>query len=98
MSATQSDGVVGAGPAGGLVADRLASAGYDVVVLEAGPRFDASDRRERMERAIRPSYHPDDVWDMGGDRDAYTSSGERGYPLNAARVKGVGGSTLHWQG
>ena len=90
--------VVGAGPAGGLVADRLASAGHDVVVLEAGPRFDASDRRERMERAIRPSYHPDDVWDMGGDRDAYTSSGERGYPLNAARVKGVGGSTLHWQG
>jgi choline dehydrogenase-like flavoprotein len=90
--------VVGAGPAGGLVADRLAAEGRDVVVLEAGPRFDASDRRERMERAIRPSYHPNEIWDMGGERDAYTSSGERGYPLNAARVKGVGGSTLHWQG
>ncbi|MFB6207437.1 MAG: GMC family oxidoreductase, partial [Haloglomus sp.] len=26
------------------------------------------------------------------------STGERHYPLNQARVKGVGGSTLHWQG
>ena len=33
--------VVGAGPAGGLVADRLTAAGHDVVVLEPGPRVDA---------------------------------------------------------
>jgi choline dehydrogenase-like flavoprotein len=35
---------------------------------------------------------------MGGERDAYSASGDRFYPLNRARVKGVGGSTLHWQG
>jgi len=35
---------------------------------------------------------------MGGERDAYSSSGDRHYPLNASRVKGIGGSTLHWQG
>jgi choline dehydrogenase-like flavoprotein len=35
---------------------------------------------------------------MGGDRDAFSASGERYYPLNISRVKGVGGSTLHWQG
>jgi choline dehydrogenase-like flavoprotein len=87
--------VVGAGPAGALVAHRLAAAGRDVVVLEAGPRFDG-DRRERMEAFLRPGGGP--VWEMGGPRDAYTSSGDRHYPLNAARVKGVGGSTLHWQG
>jgi choline dehydrogenase-like flavoprotein len=90
--------VVGAGPAGALVANRLADRGHEVVVLEAGPRFDRRDRRERMERAIRPAHGTHAVWDMGGDRDAFTSSGEWFYPLNVARVKGVGGSTLHWQG
>jgi choline dehydrogenase-like flavoprotein len=90
--------VVGAGPAGALVATDLARAGHDVVVLEAGPRFDPAERLERMERSIRPSYDRADVWGMGGDRDAFSSTGELYYPLNAARVKGVGGSTLHWQG
>ena len=89
--------VVGAGPAGALVADHLAG-DYEVVVLDAGPRFDPADRLERQERAIRPAYDRPDVWDVGGDRDAHASSGERSYPLNHARVKGVGGSTLHWQG
>jgi choline dehydrogenase-like flavoprotein len=90
--------VVGAGPAGALAANRLADRGHEVVVLEAGPRFDRSERRERMERAIRPAHGAQAVWDMGGERDAYTSSGESFYPLNVTRVKGVGGSTLHWQG
>jgi len=69
-----------------------------VVVLEAGPRFDPAERTGRMERSIRPAHDPQSVWDMGGERDAYTSAGEWFYPLNSARVKGVGGSTLHWQG
>ncbi|WP_439026219.1 GMC family oxidoreductase [Haloarchaeobius sp. DT45] len=90
--------IVGAGPAGALVASRLATAGYDVVVLDAGPRFDPVDRLERMERRIRPAHGPESVWDMGGERDAFTSEGEMYYPLNAARVKGIGGTSLHWQG
>ncbi|WP_281195784.1 GMC family oxidoreductase [Halorubrum sp. F4] len=89
--------VVGAGPAGALVADRLA-ADRDVVVLDAGPRFDPDDRVARQERAIRPAYDRPDVWDVGGERDAHENAGERFYPLNHARVKGIGGSTLHWQG
>ncbi|RDZ55237.1 GMC family oxidoreductase [Haloferax sp. Atlit-4N] len=87
--------IVGAGPAGGLVAHRLAESGATVVVLEAGPRFDG-DRREQLEQHIRPGL--DGPWEMGGPRDAFSSTGESFYPLNAARVKGVGGSTLHWQG
>jgi choline dehydrogenase-like flavoprotein len=90
--------VIGAGPAGALVAHRLARRGYDVVVLEAGPRFDFADRVGRMERAIRPGHEQLSVWEMGGPCDEYSSAGERFYPLNRARVKGVGGTTLHWQG
>ncbi|WP_433633194.1 GMC family oxidoreductase [Halomicrococcus sp. NG-SE-24] len=90
--------VVGAGPAGALVAHSLARRGHDVVVLEAGERFDPTSEERRMERHLRPGYDPLSVWDMGGPRDAYTAPGKRHYPLNAARVKGVGGTTLHWQG
>ncbi len=89
--------VVGAGPAGALVAAKLATAGHDVVVLDAGPRFDRAEREGEMENHLRPGDH-EPLWGMGGERDAYSSTGERHYPLNAARVKGVGGSTLHWQG
>ena len=89
--------VVGAGPAGALVADRLAG-DREVAVLDAGPRFDPADRLARQERAIRPSYDRPDVWGVGGARDAHENAGDRFYPLNHARVKGVGGSTLHWQG
>jgi choline dehydrogenase-like flavoprotein len=90
--------IVGAGPAGALVAARLAGAGHDVVVLEAGPSFDRERRTERMERAIRPAHDALSVWGMGGERDAFSTTGDLFYPLNRARVKGVGGTTLHWQG
>ena len=89
--------IVGAGPAGALVAAKLAGAGHDVVVLDAGPRFDPDEHEERMETHLQPGKE-EPLWGMGGERDAYSASGERYYPLNAARVKGIGGSTLHWQG
>jgi len=90
--------IVGAGIAGGLVANELAGRGYDVVILEAGERFSRENRLSRMEDALRPSGPGNNVWGMGGSRDAYTSSGGFDYPLNETRVKGVGGSTLHWLG
>jgi choline dehydrogenase-like flavoprotein len=86
--------VVGAGPAGSLVAREAAAAGLDVTVLDAGPRFDG-DRRERMEAHLRPDEGP--PWPRDPERDAYTTGG-RPYPLARSRVKGVGGSTLAWQG
>lgn len=89
--------IIGAGPAGALLADRLAGSNT-VVVLDAGPRFDRTDQSERLYKAIRPAYSRPDVWNGDPSRDAYTDTGSREYPLNHARVKGVGGSTLHWQG
>lgn len=87
--------IIGSGPAGAMVAARLANADIDVVVLEAGERFDRRDDRERMEQALRADPRTA-IWGMGGKRDAYTVSGEAGYQLNDRRVKGIGGSTLHW--
>lgn len=92
--------VVGAGVAGGLVAHSLATAGHDVVILDAGPRFDRSKVQTRLEKAIRPEHDRTDVWEMGGKRDQYTKSLPDGITsnLNHQRVKGIGGTTLHWTG
>jgi choline dehydrogenase-like flavoprotein len=68
------------------------------VILEAGPRFGLESRLERMERHLRPEHGAEEVWEMGGPRDRYSTSGPVEYPLNRARVKGVGGTTLHWLG
>lgn len=99
MNRTPSDPVdvciIGAGPAGAILAASLAESGHDVVVLEAGRRFDREKRVQQMERALRPE-HESNIWEMGGPRDRYTSSGSYTYGLNASRVKGVGGTTLHW--
>jgi choline dehydrogenase-like flavoprotein len=91
--------VVGSGVAGGIVAAKAAANGHDVVVLEAGERFPPpGERFEQQERALRPSHTDPEVWNVGGDRDAFVSSGPRDYHLNHKRVKGVGGTTLHWGG
>ncbi|MDS0257787.1 GMC family oxidoreductase [Haloarcula sp. S1CR25-12] len=108
MSDAQSDGtdwtpvegadvcVIGAGPAGALLSHSLARRGHDVVVLEAGPRFDKAERVDRMKTQLRPGPSHDEIWDMGGERDEYSASGAHSWPLNQRRVKGVGGTSLHW--
>lgn len=92
--------IIGAGVAGGFVAHSLASRGFKVVILEAGPRFDRKNDTDRMEKAIRPEYGLLDVWDAGIDekRDKYTDSTPENIScsLNTGRLKGVGGTTLHW--
>jgi glucose dehydrogenase len=85
--------IVGAGLAGGLLAYKLGRAGVRVALLEAGPRYAAHDGFERMEEALG-GYDP---WESDQpDRDRFTIGGEVDYPLNALRVKAVGGSTLRW--
>ena len=64
--------VVGSGVAGALVAYSLAKRGHEVVVLEAGRRFDPANRLEQMQEAIRPEGSFNEVWEMGGERDRFT--------------------------
>jgi choline dehydrogenase-like flavoprotein len=88
--------VVGGGVAGALVAALAARQGMRVVVVEAGPRFDRARRFEQQQRMLILDANP---WQwQRDDRDRYTDSSPTAYPLNGTRVKGVGGSTLHWGG
>ncbi len=89
--------VIGAGPAGALVAATIAADGHDVVILDAGPRFDRQAASTRMEHGLRTTPRTE-IWGMGGSRDVFSISGDAQYALNDRRVKGIGGSTLHWGG
>jgi len=85
--------IVGAGLAGGLLAWALGRRGLRVVVLEAGPRYDPADRMTAMRRVFDGGEPP---WAVLPERDRVVTAGPIAYPLNEFRVKGVGGTTLHW--
>jgi choline dehydrogenase-like flavoprotein len=87
--------VIGAGAAGGIMALELARHGVDVVVLESGPRHDFARRGEQVRRYLRRE-NPWPASPAGLDR--YTATGSNRHVLDGKRVRGVGGSTLHWEG
>lgn len=87
--------IVGAGAAGGILALELARRGVDVVVLESGPRHDFKRRGEYVRRYLRR----ENPWRTSlPDLDRHTASGTPPYYLASNRARGVGGSTLHWEG
>lgn len=113
--------IVGSGAAGSVMAYALGRAGFSVVVLEAGPRFDPAhypmheqdwelrpgvfeppeqDRSKHLYTAtpgeeLDPRYRHLSSW---SERDgALIGSGHR-LSARIHRVKGVGGTTLHYQG
>jgi len=85
--------LIGSGAGGAVVAKELAEAGLSVVVIEAGRRYvpladyltDRADFETRGKEVFRPT---DEL------RDVYTTPGRQGFSYS--RVKGVGGSTLHY--
>ncbi len=95
--------IVGAGPAGALVALTLAEAGRDVLLLESGPRIDraAAVRRFLLSERTSPDapyedlpHAPRPVQD-----DPHRHYVQRGPELyNALYERAVGGSTWHWLG
>jgi glucose dehydrogenase len=92
--------VVGAGLVGGLLAAMATRRGRSVALIEAGPRFDFAKRAQQLRHhqvfgGLRWPYE-------NVARDRYTDSSLQSigvrYHLESSRVKGVGGSTLHWEG
>jgi choline dehydrogenase-like flavoprotein len=83
--------VIGSGAGGGTMADELTQHGIDVVLLEAGPRFQMSE-------------FENDEWVMYERLtwlDKRTTTGTSPIALNfptapAWTCKGLGGTTLHW--
>jgi choline dehydrogenase-like flavoprotein len=87
--------IIGAGAAGGIMAFELARRGIRVTVLESGPRHDLARRADYTRRFIKG----ENPWQSplpGLDR--HTTSGDVEYRLEWNRARGVGGSTLHWEG
>ena len=88
-------GIVGAGAAGGVLAFELARRGVRVVVLESGPRHDFAHRPDYVRRYLKHQ----NPWETSPrDLDRHTVGGVTPYRLAGQRVRGVGGSTLHWEG
>lgn len=92
--------IVGAGVAGALVGTMLARMNKKVLIIEAGGAFDFNNRLEQLKR-YEVLAEPMWPW-VNQARDHYVDSSMEGagfkYRLNRSRIKGVGGSTLHWGG
>lgn len=83
--------VVGGGPAGAVMAARLAEAGEDVLLLEAGPDYGPFSAGQWPERLLDPTLMPVEEESWG-----YISACQRGTPdmaLQRARV--IGGCSAH---
>jgi len=87
--------IVGAGAAGGIMALELGRRGIRVVVLESGPRHDFAQRGAYVGRYLR---HEDPWRSRLEGQDRHTVGGGVHYALEGRRARGVGGSTLHWEG
>jgi choline dehydrogenase-like flavoprotein len=86
--------VVGSGAGGGVIAKELGEAGLSVIVLDVGKRYvgdrdyptDTQDFEVRAADVFEPADPRRDLYTVGAG------------PFTFSRVKGIGGSTLHYVG
>ena len=93
--------VVGAGIAGGMVADQVSAAGLSCVILESGPRLErdqlvknwrSASRTDFMAPYPQPDYAP--VPNPADWGSYLIQTGPD--PYNQQFIRGVGGTTWHW--
>ena len=82
---------MGAGPAGAVLAARLAEAGEDVLLLEAGPDYGPPDSGVWPARLLDPTLMP--VEELSWDYASACQTGTPGMALQRARV--IGGCSSH---
>jgi choline dehydrogenase len=83
--------VVGAGPAGAVIAARLVEAGEDVLLLEAGPDYGPLAGEGWPERLLDPTLMP--VEEVSWEYTSACQLGTPRMPLQRARV--IGGCSSH---
>lgn len=90
--------VVGAGGGGPVVAKELAARGLDVLLLEAGPRFD--DPESQWSRLENDADNPLTGYFRFGPADRSKPAWAREVPQNSFlwQLGGVGGTTQHYYG
>ncbi|MEE9122221.1 MAG: GMC family oxidoreductase [Syntrophobacteria bacterium] len=94
--------IAGGGPAGIILASKLAAFGKKIVILEQGPRFTEEDRLSML---LRGKETLNDYAGYNDEAEAgvvtpHTSASQKGQVAEwaAQRLFGVGGTTLHFEG
>jgi choline dehydrogenase-like flavoprotein len=94
--------IVGGGVAGLILAEKLAAAGRQVVLLEQGPRFNLEDRLDMLFRGKETLNDFADYNDRAkaGTVTPHTSAERKGQVEQwaAQRLFGLGGTALHYEG
>ncbi len=94
--------VAGAGPAGAVLASKLAASGKQVVIVDQGPRFTEADRSNMLRRSTETlndfADYNDDVAAAAVTPHSSASQGDQVVDWAAQRLFGIGGTALHFEG
>ncbi|WP_338868567.1 GMC family oxidoreductase [Myxococcus stipitatus] len=92
--------IVGSGIAATVTARAALERGYEVVMVEAGPRMPMRDSRRWLDfvtTGVRPYNICEDTQGDANTRPEGVSERDH-YLIKGSRLMAVGGSTLHWSG